>query len=270
MTLFAALRNRFQGQKGRDFPMSQRTDFDPVAVTKHLLRTASLGSLATLREGTTNPFCSLVNIGTLPDGSPILLISRLAVHTRNIAADKRISLLLSAPEASDPLAAPRISLVGSAERLTEPNQVAIARRRYLAAHPSAELFVSFADFSFYRVAIDGVHLVGGFGRIFDLDGPGVLTEVSDAGTLLAAEEGAVAHMNDDHRDTMMLYASALFGAAAAEWRCSGFDPEGMDMRSEDGRILRVDFPQRVVTPDALRRSLKDLADHARSLAGKPN
>jgi heme iron utilization protein len=250
--------------------MSQSADFDPVAVTKRLLRSSPSGSLATLREGTSNPFCSLVNIGTLPDGSPILLISRLAVHTRNIASDRRVSLLLCEPGAPDPLAAPRISVAGRAEQLIQQDDVATARRRYLAAHPSSELFVNFTDFSFYRVAIESVHLVGGFGRIFDLSGPEVLTEVSDAGTLLAAEEGAVAHMNDDHRETMMLYASTMFGAAAADWRCSGLDPEGMDMRSDDGRVLRVDFPQRVVTPDALRRSLKDLADHARQLSGKPN
>ncbi len=249
--------------------MSRTADFDPVRVAKRLLRTTPLGALATLREGTTNPFCSLVNIGTLPDASPILLISRLAIHTRNIARDKRVSLLLSEQRVPDPLAAPRISVTGRAEQLGD-SDAATARRRYLAAHPSAELFVDFADFSFHRIAVESVHLVGGFGRIFDLDGPQVLTDVSDAGTLLAAEEGAVAHMNDDHRDTMILYASALFGAAAADWRCSGLDPEGMDMRSEDGRVLRVDFPQRVVTPDALRRNLKDLADHARSLSGKPN
>ena len=250
--------------------MSQRADFDPVAVAKRLLRTSPLGALATLREAAANPFCSLVNIATLPDGSPILLISRLAVHTRNITVDRRVSLLLSEQGAPDPLAAPRISIAGRAEQLAEPGEVAAARRRYLAAHPSAELFVNFADFSFYRIAIESLHLVGGFGRIFDLSGNDVLTQVSDAGTLLATEEGAVAHMNDDHRDTMMLYASALFGAAAAEWRCSGLDPEGMDMRSDDGRVLRIDFPQRVVTPDALRRSLKDLADHARRLSGKRN
>jgi heme iron utilization protein len=250
--------------------MSQRADFDPVATAKRLLRTTPSGALATLREETANPFCSLVNIGTLPDGSPILLISRLAVHTRNIAADRRVSLLLSEQGAPDPLAAPRISLTGLAEQLAELDAVATARRRYLAAHPSAELFVSFTDFSFYRIAIENIHLVGGFGRIFDLRGADVLTDVSDAGTLLAAEEGAVAHMNDDHRDTMALYASALFGAAAADWRCSGLDPEGIDMRGENGGALRVDFPQRVVTPEALRRSLKDLADHARALRSKPN
>jgi len=250
--------------------MSRTADFDPVRVAKRLLRATPFGALATLREGSTNPFCSLVNIGTLPDGSPILLISRLAVHTRNIAADKRVSLLLAEHGVADPLAAARISITGTAEPLTD-SAAATARSRYLAAHPSAELFVDFADFSFFRVAIESVHLVGGFGRIFDLRGADVLTNISDAGTLLAAEEGAVAHMNDDHRETMMLYASALCGAAAAaDWRCSGLDPEGMDMRSEDGRALRVDFPQRVVTPDALRRSLKELADHARSQSGKPN
>jgi len=250
--------------------MSRPTEFDPVAAAKRLLRTAPLGALATLRDDTSNPFCSLVNIGTLPDGSPILLISRLAVHTRNIAADKRVSLLLSEQAAPDPLAAPRISLTGLAEQLTAPDAVATARRRYLAAHPSAELFVNFTDFSFHRIAVESVHLVGGFGRIFDLPGTKVLTDVSDAGTLLAAEEGAVAHMNDDHRDTMGLYASVLFGASAADWRCSGLDPEGMDMRNENGGVLRVDFPHRVVTPEALRRSLKDLADHARALRSKPN
>src|SRR5947209_7195256 len=163
--------------------MSQRADFDPVAVAKRLLRTASSGALATLCEGTTNPFCSLVNIGTLPDGSPTLLISRLAVHTRNIGADKRVSLLLSAQGAPDPLAAPRISIVGMAEQLADPDILATTRRRYLAAHPSAELFVNFADFAFYRIAIDSVHLVGGCGWIFDLSAVQVLTAVSDAGTL---------------------------------------------------------------------------------------
>ena len=227
--------------------MSQRADFDPVATAKRLLRSAPCGALATLREGGTNPFCSLVNIATLPDGSPLLLISRLAVHTRNIAADRRVSLLLSEHGAPDPLAAPRISVTGLADQLAAPDAIATARRRYLAAHPSAELFVNFADFSFYRIAVENVHLVGGFGRIFDLPGADVLTDVSDAGMLLAAEEGAVAHMNEDHRDTMGLYATALFGADPVDWRCTGLDPEGMDMRNENGGALRVIFPQRVVT-----------------------
>ena len=109
--------------------MASPADFDPVATAKRLLRTTSLGALATLREKSANPFCSLVNIGTLPEGSPILLISRLAVHTRNIAADNRVSLLLGEQGAPDPLAAPRISLTGSAGQLTAPGAIATARRR---------------------------------------------------------------------------------------------------------------------------------------------
>ena len=182
--------------------MSQRSDFDPVAVTKRLLRTSPFGALATLCEGTSNPFCSLVNIGTLPDGSPLLLISRLAVHTRNIATDKRVSLLLSEPGAPIPLAAPRINLTACGT-IARPDAVAIARRRYLAAHPSAELC------KFYRFLVlpdcGRKHPSGRrFWPIFDLPGTDVLIDVSDAGTLLCSGGGAVAHMNDDHRDTMAL------------------------------------------------------------------
>src|SRR5437764_452655 len=130
--------------------MSQQAEFDPVATARHLLRTSSFAALATLRQGSANPFCSLVNMGTLPDGSPILLISRLAVHTRNILHDSRVSLLLSEVGADDPLAAPRISLTGTAAPIEDEFQDT-AFRRYLAAHPTAEVFVSFADFSFYRV-----------------------------------------------------------------------------------------------------------------------
>jgi hypothetical protein len=249
--------------------MPSQTDFDPVATARHLLRTSTTGALATLQIGTSNPFCSLVNTATLPDGSPILLISRLAVHTRNILHDPRVSLLFGAAGAPDPLAAPRVSLSGAATAIEDELQET-AFRRYLAAHPTAEVFASFADFSFYRVAITFGHLVAGFGRIIDLPGERILTEVSDAGPLLRAEEGAVAHLNQDHSATMSLYATALLGASAADWRCIGLDPEGLDMRAADGRRVRLNFPQRVVSPDALRRVLKELADHARAVGRKPN
>jgi len=243
--------------------MPQRADFDPIATSKQLLRTTPLGALATLRAGSSNPFCSLVNIGTMPDGSPILLISRLAVHTGNIAADKRVSLLLSEQGAPDPLAAPRISIVGVAEQLAEPGTVATARRRYLATHPSAELFVNFADFSFYRIAIDSVHLVSGFGRIFDLSGAEVLTEIGDAAALLAAEEGAVAHMNDDHADAIRLYATRLLGAPDGAWRMTTLDPDGCDL-ALDSQRLRLNFPQRATDATTLRKTLVALVGEARA------
>src|SRR3989442_15733058 len=132
--------------------MVPSADFDAVATAKLLLRTSSMGALASLRHGSCNPFCSLVNLASMPDGSPILLISRLAVHTRNVLHDPRVSLLLSEVGADDPLAAPRISLTGTAVPIEDEFQDN-AFRRYLAAHPTAEAFLTFADFSFYPVAL---------------------------------------------------------------------------------------------------------------------
>ncbi len=139
----------------------------------------------------------------------------------------------------------------------------LLRRRYLNAHPSAEAFVSFKDFSFFRIRPTGTHLVAGFGRIVDLKPEQFLTDLTGAEDLLAAEEGAVAHMNADHRDAMGLYATKLLGAAEGDWRCTGCDPEGLDM--QDGQTaLRLDFPERVTDGTALRKMLVRLAGEARA------
>ncbi len=155
-------------------------------------------------------------------------------------------------------------VAGRAEALSG-DDAAIARRRYLAAHPSAEAFVDFKDFAFFRIAPSGLHLVAGFGRIIDLKPAQFLTDMSGAADLLAAEEGAVAHMNEDHRDTMKLYATKLLGANAADWRCIGCDAEGMDMQA-DGATLRLEFPERVKNGNELRKMLVRLAGEARAKA----
>jgi len=145
------------------------------------------------------------------------------------------------------------------------DDLAILRRRYLNAHPSAETFVNFKDFSFFRIHPAAAHLVAGFGRIVDLRPEQFLTDIRDAGALLEAEQGAIEHMNADHRDAMNLYATRLLGAEAADWRCTGCDPDGIDMQA--GAItLRLDFPERIVTPAALRQVLWELADQARAAA----
>ena len=118
-------------------------------------------------------------------------------------------------------------------------------RRYLNAHPSAEGFVDFKDFSFFGIVPSGLHLVAGFGRIIDLKAAQFLTDIWDAAGLLEAEQGAVEHMTEDHREAMNLYPQ-LLGAEAADWRCTGCDPDGMDMQA--GRqTLRLDFPERVTS-----------------------
>jgi putative heme iron utilization protein len=191
-----------------------------------------------------------------------LLISRLALHTKNLLADPRVSLMLDERAEGDPLEGSRIMLAGHAEQASGDDAI-ILRRRYLNAHPSAEAFVDFKDFAFFRIRPSGAHLVAGFGRIVDLKPDKFLTDISDAAALLEAEQGAVDHMNADHRDATNLYATRLLGADAGDWRCTGCDPDGIDLAA-GAKTLRLDFPERVTGPGALRKMLVRLADEARA------
>lgn len=234
----------------------------PARLTRSLLARSRQGALATLMPGSGDPYCSLVAVASLPDGWPILLISRLAVHTKNILNDARVSLMLDERAPGDPLEGARIMLAGIAEE-AQDDDVALLKRRYLAAHPSAEDFVGFKDFSFFRIRPSGVHLVAGFGRIVDLAPQDFLTDLTGAESLIEAEADIVAHMNADHADTMNLYAAKLLKVADGTWRCTGCDPDGLDMQ-DGSSTLRLEFPQRVASPTALRQMLKTLADQART------
>jgi len=241
--------------------MQPTADFDASRLARSLLRRSRQGALATLMAGSGDPYCSLVNVASHADASPILLISRLALHTRNILGDSRVSLMLDERAAGDPLEGARIMLAGRAEEATG-DHAALLRRRYLNAHPSAEAFADFKDFSFFRIVPSGAHLVAGFGRIVDLRPKQFLTDIGDAAALLEAEPGAIEHMNEDHREAMNLYATRLLGADSADWTCTGCDPDGIDMQA-DGKTLRLDFPERVTGPGELRKMLVRLAGEAR-------
>jgi len=243
--------------------MQPTADFDASKLARSLLRRSRQGALATLMAGSGDPYCSLVNVASHADGSPILLISRLAVHTRNLRDDSRVSLMLDERAEGDPLEGSRIMLAGRAVEASG-DDVAVFRRRYLNAHPSAEAFVDFKDFSFFRIRPTAAHLVAGFGRIVDLNPQQFLTDLSEAEALLEAEQGAIDHMNADHLEAMNLYATRLLGAAPADWRCTGCDPDGIDMQAGP-TTLRLDFPRRIVTPAALRQILKELAGQAASI-----
>jgi heme iron utilization protein len=242
--------------------MQPTADFDPARLSRSLLRRSRQGALATLMTGSGDPYCSLVNVASHPDGSPILLISRLALHTNNILGDPRVSLMLDERAEGDPLEGARIMLAGRAEE-ANAEDAKILRRRYLNAHPSAELFVDFKDFSFFRIRPLAAHLVAGFGRIVDLKPEQFLTDLSGATALLEAEQDAIDHMNADHLEATNLYATRLLGAEAADWRCTGCDPGGIDLAA-GAKTLRLDFPERVTGPGALRKMLVKLADEARA------
>lgn len=136
------------------------------------------------------------------------------------------------------------------------------RRRFLARHPKSEIYAGFADFSFWRLAVVSAHLNAGFARAADLKASDVITDAAGAESLIEAEAGAIAHMNQDHSEALRLYASKLLGAEDGPWRLTGLDPEGLDLALNDA-TLRLPFPQRVATADDLRRALVNLAAKAR-------
>jgi putative heme iron utilization protein len=234
-------------------------DFDPKTAAKKLMREARSGALATLMAGSRDPYCSLVNVASAADGAPLLLISQLAVHTKNILADSRVSLMLDERKEGDPLQGARVMLMGSAQK----TQSESARRRYLSYQPEAEMFAGFKDFAFYELKLKGAHLVAGFGRIVDLRPEDILTDLSGAEALVEAEAEVIEHMNADHADTTRLYATKLLGAPDGNWRVVGCDPEGLDLQLD--RIgMRLPFPQRVAQPGVLRAVLKQMAEQARA------
>lgn len=243
--------------------MQPSASFDPVQTAKSLIRSGKQGALATLVPGSGDPYCSLVNVATAPDSAPVLLISRLAIHTKNILADPRVSLMIDERRAGDPLEGARVMIAGRAESVTEEVTLEAVRRRYLLRHPTADAFVDFPDFAFYRIAVSSVHLVAGFGRIETLEGGRVLTDLTGAEEVLSGEASAVEHMNEDHMDANALYATKLLGAADGAWRITGLDPDGADLALGDS-TLRLPFPERVTSGLALRKMLVALVGEARA------
>jgi putative heme iron utilization protein len=242
--------------------MQSEEPFSAVDSARRVLRLSPTGSLATLREDGT-PFASLVTVATTQAGEPLVLLSDIAVHTKNLKRDPRVSLLLIAPggEGGDPLAGARLSIIGTIAEDTEPAH----RRRFLARHQEARGYSTFRDFHFYRISVIGSHLVAGFGRIVDLSPAELLTDVSDSAELAEAEESAVEHMNEDHAEALSLYATRLLGMPAGTWVTTGADPDGLDLRAGQLRA-RLPFPQKARNGGDLRAILVHFAKEARGLA----
>ena len=238
-------------------------DFDAKTIAKTLLRSVRAAALATIDRNTGHPFASLVNVATDVDASPLILISRLATHTANLEKDGRGSLLFVSGGRGDPLAHPRLTVLGRFVPVRrddgdEPRM----RRRFLARHPRSEVYAGFADFSFWRLAVVSAHLNAGFARAADLKAAEVLCDVSGAQNLIEAEESALAHMNGDHADAVRLYATRFLGADDGAWRLTGVDPDGLDLALADA-TLRMSFPRRVLSAEELRRIVVELAQAAR-------
>src|SRR5947209_8218941 len=227
------------------------------AAARRMLRSRGHAALGTSLAG--RPYVSLVAAACDSDASPLLLLSDLAQHTKNLIAESSVSLLFEDVAGhGDPLAGPRLTLLGRAERCDDPRAAA----RFAARHPSSAGYAGFADFHLYRVAIERGHLVAGFGRISWVE-RGELQFTVDAAALANAEAEIVEHMNRDHADAVALYAERLLGRRGAGWRMTGIDPEGLDLRRE-GETARLDFDRPVLTPAQARAVLGELAQRARA------
>jgi len=224
---------------------------------RNLLRRARTATLGTVNADDGVPYASLVNVATDVRGLPLLLVSTLAWHTRNLLADARASLMVAeVPPSGDALTGPRVTVMGRFARVDDP----LLRRRYLARHPAAELYAGFGDFAFWRMEAERAHAVAGFGRIETIPADEMFPSVDE---MTALEEGAIAHMNEDHDDAIQRYAERLLGASPGGWKIAGIDPDGADLRRGED-VLRLPFAKPVYTAGALRKLLADLGGQSKN------
>ncbi len=235
----------------------------PGDTARGLIRTANRATLATrMRDTDGQPYASLVLTAAAHDASPILLISGLAEHTKNIAADPRISLLFDGTAGyDDPLTGPRVSVQGRAAATDS----ATVRHRYLARHSGAAVYAGFGDFAFYAINVERAHLVAGFGRIDWITADELLFDAGPAADLEHREADIVTHMNSDHADAVGLYARVLLGCVGENWKMTGIDPEGIDLACKENSA-RLPFDNPVHNADEARLALAGLAKQARQSA----
>lgn len=203
---------------------------------RFLVRSALKASLATIDRASGYPYVSLVTVATTVTGRPLLLLSKLALHTQNLDADPRASLLFDATGAdADPLAGGRVTLTGTLERTTDP----AVRDRFVRRQPAAAGYAGFADFGFFAMAVERAHFVGGFGRIVTLPASEVILDIVDLERFSSDEPAAVERLNRDPQ-AVSAVASSLGAAATDGWTLSGLDPEGFDLVG-NGQALRAWF-----------------------------
>ncbi|MBL8541518.1 MAG: DUF2470 domain-containing protein [Betaproteobacteria bacterium] len=227
---------------------------------RRLLRRCRHGALGTLSLRLSgHPFATVVPYVTDHDGWPLLLISALAEHTKNLRADPRASLMVHAA-GEDVLASARVTCAGHAERIDDASAPAV--QRYLRYLPKSRSLLDFGDFAFYRIVPEALHWVGGFGDIQWLGADAVRAPAS---TLAESEAGILEHMNADHRHNLRDYCRSVHGREVLDAEMIGIDCDGFDVQADDER-LRMDFDASVTTPEQARSALVALARRCREAA----
>ena len=232
---------------------------EAAVLARRLVRRARSAALATALAGSGgHAYASFVTVAADVDCSPLLLLSDLADHTRNLKADNRASLLIeAASRRANPQTGPRVTLIGRIAR-TEAER---HRHRFLIRHPAAAKYAVFSDFVAYRMDVERVHFVGGFANARWFNGPDFVLPKIAADAIAAAAPDVLAQLNADRQDTLDLVVAGQLGRRGHGWRLVAIDPEGCDF-NRNNVFARLDFPAPVETPDGLRTELAKLADAA--------
>jgi putative heme iron utilization protein len=231
-----------------------------------LLAGTNVATLATLSDDG-GPWASMVTYAALPDGAPVLCVSTLAEHGRNLARDPRASLAIVDPAvAGDPLASGRVTLAGTVTA-PEGEHKAAARAAYLAGVASGSYYIDFTDFTLYVLQVQRVRWVGGYGRMSSAEAADYAAAQPDP---IGDARGAVDHLNDDHADALLAMARALAGHPdATSARCTAADRYGLDLVVDTPRgtaPARVGFAEPVAAAAGLRAAAVELTRRARASA----
>ena len=236
-----------------------------------LIYMGRIGSLSTLsRKQPGFPFGSVMPYGLDAQGRPIFLISTMAMHTQNLQADLRASLLVTQDDAGgDPLGASRVTLVGNVGPISQ-SEVAEARKLYLARYANSRHWVDFEDFSFYRMEVVDVYYVGGFGVM------GWVTaseyDRSQPDPLADSMAEIIQHMNTDHKDALVLLVREFARIESQEATMIAVDRLGFQVRlkTHDGmRGARIAFLREVRNAAEIRKVVVEMMQQARSRAESP-
>lgn len=243
-------------------PPPEPTYAERARTLVHLGRTGTLSTLSRKHPG--HPFGSVMPYAPDERGRPLFLISTMAMHTQNLQADRRASLLVTQPGwTGDPLATGRVTLMGEAWPLSE-RDVADARKGYIARHPNAAYWVDFEDFGFYRLEVEDVYFVGGFAAMDWVSAEEYLAARPDP--LADAAVGIIEHMNRDHSDALLTFARVLAAAEADEAIMISVDRLGFRLRIKRGANLssaRIPFPREVTTAEECRTVFIEMLRDAR-------